>query len=378
MRPAVGAYLVVTEVIRLVELIVLNVGLQAGILETRTFSMFVVHAIVLTFMTSPLTLVFYPEKHRTHHGYVHGRDKRGAIEEGKGQPTGEDAKTKFALILDKIEQLPAAMTLAQLLQPLGLQTSVARSLASSTSSENEKASDAGSLTGGAPQPRIRINILRLIELTARTSAVLKSREAESLMRSDPVISIFRTFGYLNRLLVSTALSIVNYDDFSTAVADHVRESESDMVIMPWWRLSRSDGGDQGQGQGSPHNPFDSVFGKSDIVGADLTSAVVYTDLIRTIFQRSPADVAVFVDRGVSSITPSSDGGLVQHLFLPFFGGPDDRLALSFVVQLCGNPNVTATVVRLTKIDDGLSPVSTIELAKSAPVPQAVRYSTIMS
>jgi len=36
----------------LVELIVLNIGLQAGILDTRTFSMFVLHALVLTFMVS--------------------------------------------------------------------------------------------------------------------------------------------------------------------------------------------------------------------------------------------------------------------------------------------------------------------------------------
>jgi hypothetical protein len=36
----------------LVELIVLNIGLQAGILDTRLFSMFVLHALVLTFMAS--------------------------------------------------------------------------------------------------------------------------------------------------------------------------------------------------------------------------------------------------------------------------------------------------------------------------------------
>ena len=351
----------------------LNVGLQAGILDTRTFSMFVVHAIILTFMTTPLTLAFYPEKHRVHHGYGTARDRpRGQIEEGTGQPTMEYTvftKTKFALLLDKIEQLPAAMTLAQLLQPLG-SAAPAKSLSSASSSDNERDSfDAGhpTIPSRRPsQPPIRIDALRLIELTARTSAVLKSQEAESLMRSDPVISIFRTFGHLNRLLVSTALSVVNYDDFSTAVANHVRDSESDMLIVPWWRLSRFDNGEQGQG--SPQNPFDSVFGKS--VGTDLTSAMVYTDLIRRIFLRSPADVALFVDRGVSSVNPSSymvDGGSVQHLFLPFFGGPDDRLALSFVVQLCGNPNVTATVVRLTKTEDGFSPVSMTEPTRSVPI-----------
>ena len=39
------------------------------------------------------------------------------------------------------------------------------------------------------------------------------------------------------------------------------------------------------------------------------------------------------------------------MFLPFFGGPDDRLALEFVVQLCNeNPCVRATVVRIVKRD----------------------------
>ncbi|KAG8695339.1 K(+)/H(+) antiporter, partial [Ceratobasidium sp. 423] len=48
----------------LVELIVLNVGLSAGILSTRVFSMFVLEALVLTFATTPVTLWLYPLKHR--------------------------------------------------------------------------------------------------------------------------------------------------------------------------------------------------------------------------------------------------------------------------------------------------------------------------
>jgi len=50
----------------LVELIVLNIGFQANILDSRTFSMFVVHALVLTFMTTPLVLLFYPARYRVH------------------------------------------------------------------------------------------------------------------------------------------------------------------------------------------------------------------------------------------------------------------------------------------------------------------------
>jgi hypothetical protein len=72
----------------------------------------------------------------------------------------------------------------------------------------------------------------------------------------------------------------------------------------------------------------------------------------------------------SSRIPSFNASLPQtanqHLFLPFFGGPDDRLSLSFVVQLCANPTVTATVVRMKKTaSDELSPVNTVEEEKAA-------------
>ncbi|KAL2172147.1 hypothetical protein VTG60DRAFT_148 [Thermothelomyces hinnuleus] len=44
----------------LVELIVLNIGLQAGILSETTFTMFVVMALVTTVATTPLTKALYP------------------------------------------------------------------------------------------------------------------------------------------------------------------------------------------------------------------------------------------------------------------------------------------------------------------------------
>jgi hypothetical protein len=79
---------------RLVELIVLNVGLQAKILDTRTFSMFVVHAIILTFMTTPLTLLFYPERFHVHVNSNKARDEPlGDDEAAKNQPEHERAKT---------------------------------------------------------------------------------------------------------------------------------------------------------------------------------------------------------------------------------------------------------------------------------------------
>ena len=44
-------------------------------------------------------------------------------------------------------------------------------------------------------------------------------------------------------------------------------------------------------------------------------------------------------------------GIVLEIVAPFFGGPDDRLALDFAVQLCANPRISATVVRIAKCED---------------------------
>jgi len=89
---------------------------------------------------------------------------------------------------------------------------------------------------------------------------------------------------------------------------------------------------------------------------------------------APTDVALFVDRGIPSNTSLAQASS-QHIFLPFFGGPDDRLALSFVVQLCANPSVSATVIRMKKTaSDELTPVNTVDEEKAAAHLSAIHNS----
>jgi len=143
------------------------------------------------------------------------------------------------------------------------------------------------------------------------------------------------------------------------------------VIVPWCR----GGGAVEEGTpASAHNPFDGIFHRS--TGHDQTSSVVYSNFIRKVFMDAPTDVALFVDRGIPSGVSLADVPN-QHIFLPFFGGPDDRLALSFVVQLCANPNATATVVRMKKTaSDELTPLNTTEEAKAQAAAVAPNHNTL--
>jgi len=76
--------------------------------------------------------------------------------------------------------------------------------------------------------------------------------------------------------------------------------------------------------------------------ADRSTSLVHSQFVRGVFAQAGTNVALLIGRAPLA------GSEQTHLFLPFFGGPDDRLALDFVVQLCANPRVRATVLRVTK------------------------------
>ncbi|KAJ3835399.1 Sodium/hydrogen exchanger family-domain-containing protein [Lentinula raphanica] len=327
----------------LVELIVLNIGLEANILSTRTFSMFVVHAIILTFITTPLVLLFYPAKYRRH-----------AVVEDLGSDVitqtteGDELTNKFALILDQIDQLPAAMTVTQILCPTiaGGDSSLGHLSAQSLDEKSLPSISYKPSHITSPPSPISLTLLRLIELSNRTSAVLKTH----LAHSDPVVSVFKTFASLlgrgqKRLKLKVDVDVSPRDEFTAVIKDRVREDGIGMIIIPW--ASGSGDAEESELPGV-RNPFDGLFTSSG-PRDQIMSSVRYSEFIRNIFLTAPCDVSLFVDRGPSSSSTASGLGPDSILVLPFFGGPDDRLALKVLVQICaGHEDVQAIAVRVIK------------------------------
>ncbi|KAF5346111.1 hypothetical protein D9758_009957 [Tetrapyrgos nigripes] len=350
----------------LVELIVLNVGFQAGVLNTKTFSMFVVHAILVTFLTTPLVLLFYPEKYRVH---IAGA-MSSSSEDGQRASMGEDGDgeyyiKKFMLVVDKLDQLPAAMTVTQLLCPtasacLPLNDQASSDVKDSVVHEKEISDDESTLSYDnkvesplALSSPISLMLLRLIGSTTRDSDIMRSQETSALIHADPVVSVFRTFCWLvggaaQRLKLKFGVNVVGSGEFDGVIARRAREEGSEMVVLPW---SRSGGVPVPDNSLSvdDHSPSHTL---ANLQSTSETSCDVYSELVRKVFSTAPCDVALFVDRGPDAVS-ASDYGLAKAmgpgviLVLPFFGGLDDRLALKFVVRMCaGNEDVKALVVRI--------------------------------
>ncbi|CAK5283117.1 unnamed protein product [Mycena citricolor] len=345
----------------LVELIVLNVGLSAGILTPRVFSMFVLEALTLTFMTTPLVTVLYPPalRVRASGSGANFDNVSGADEAGHRQRVLRDgARTRFTFVLDKIEHLPGLMSIAQLIQPSGItQTS------SSGSSTPENRRTSKSSASSESSELLSISALRLLELSDRVSAVMRSSASESLLHSDPVLSIFRMFGELHDLRIDTALSIVPFDNMAPSVTEHAQSTEADMIVLPWLPFATHA---DGVPTLEPHetapvtprqsqNPFDALFRATG--GGDRSASALHAQFVRGVFSDAPVDVALCVNQERSAVGHAV--GSKQHLMLVFFGGPDDRMALEFVVQLCaGSTHVTATVLRMFKreMDTHMTPI----------------------
>ncbi|EGN94001.1 hypothetical protein SERLA73DRAFT_63288 [Serpula lacrymans var. lacrymans S7.3] len=341
----------------LVELIVLNVGLSAGILSQRVFSMFVLEAVLLTFMTTPLVNTLYPPERRTRVSPL-GEEWEGEGE-GKGEGwEGEDGlgrwKTRFTIVLDKLEHMPGMMAFTQLIQP-------------PHPSSSSSPLDATPRTP-AFSPPIHIDALRLLELSDRTSAVMRSSAADTLLYTDPLLGIFGMYGELNGVGVRGGLEFVGWEGMAGCVTEWAVGRGSEMVCLPWLPpMSSSPTGAITAGEDTPaftprasvmHNPFEAFFGGGR--GGDKSASAIHSQFVRGVFAQAKTDVAIFVDPGhsTSHLHPTPRGrGLggmegkgrgKQHVFFPFFGGPDDRLALEFVVQLCASGRMSASVVRVCK------------------------------
>jgi hypothetical protein len=296
--------------------------------------MFVLEALVLTFATTPTVSFLYPPHLRTRAtatGSPFGNIRNPKDNEsGTGNPVLDVKqndegvwKRRFTVVLDKLEHLPSMMVITQLLQPPPpAYSQTENSITNQNTSEEAKA---------------HFSALRLIELADRPSDVMKSSATEALLHTDPLLGIFRTFAELNGLSVSAALSIVPFDALASSVGEHVRARDTQLVLVPWLPSAQAPETTEA-GMVQDGSPFDSLF------RTDHSTSLVHSHFVRGIFAHAGTNVALLICRAPFGVHEQT------HLFLPFIGGPDDRLALDFVVQLCANPRVRATVVRITKRD----------------------------
>ncbi|KAF7538883.1 hypothetical protein G7Z17_g12550 [Cylindrodendrum hubeiense] len=367
----------------LVELIVLNIGLQAGILSQRTFTMFVVMALVTTVTTTPLTRWLYPVWYRV----KVEKWRRGEID-WDGNPLVTEAQAsenRMEEALDKAStrrltlhlRLDALAGLFNLVALLG----GAKKAPDSDSPVKEKEEGAIPAADTAPpsvvsmepvRPTTRpleVHGVRLVELTDRTSSVMQSAELDEFANRDAVFSAFQTFSRLNGVAVAGQVSVIPTSAYAETISKRAEEAKSDFMLIPW----SSHGGLAEDNSSVPFETSsvnDRFYSKS------------YIDYVQGAIERATCTTGIYINRGIKdasgskrptlsrspftglSVHSAHDGPIMrtpvdhdQRIFVPFIGGKDDRMALLFVLQLAHNPHVSITVAHFNLNDDEVEHVS---------------------
>ncbi|KAM0298068.1 hypothetical protein ACHAPM_008764 [Fusarium culmorum] len=353
----------------LVELIVLNIGLQAGILSPRTFTMFVVMAVVTTVTTSPLTRWLYPLSYRL----KVEKWRRGEID-WDGNPLQTEAQSsehKMEEALDKsqtnrlilhlrLDALPGLFNLVSLLGGSRKQTVPA--ITPATNDASADATSAEEKTQVIPSRPFEVRGVRLMELTDRTSSVMQSAELDEFASRDAVFSAFQTFSRLNGVAVAGQVSIIPTNAYAETIVKFAEEARSDFMIIPWSTYGGIAEESSTAALIETGNINDRFFSRT------------YIDYVQNAIERSTCTTGIFINRvphdvltrkptltrtrtGLS-VHSAHDGAVVQRpvdqrqiIFVPFIGGKDDRAALLFALQLAHNPHVSIHVVHLHFSED---------------------------
>ncbi|EGD92611.1 K+ homeostasis protein Kha1 [Trichophyton tonsurans CBS 112818] len=373
----------------LVELIVLNIGLQAKILSARTFTIFVVMALVTTFVTTPVVSYLYPPSYqikveRWRRGEI---DWEGNVLDSEHDPhSGADsisrqksqgASVRKLMIYLRLDSLPSLFTFVSLLGAAGDGRDPVASRAhhahTNNNSNNHDGED-GEEAEGRRRPEsarrasssrpIEVHAVRLVELTDRDSSVMKVSEVQdsNYSFSDPILNAFRTFGQLYKVAVSGGVVIAPEHAYAETLVNKARDCASDLVLVPWSETG-----------GMSERQIPLLDDKSEKFSTGPHSSFIFN-----ILKNSRSNVGIFINKGFGgaglarpkpgeisrtfsghntyrtndlAMSPSPDSG--HHIFMPYFGGPDDQFALRLVLQLANNSSITATIAYMNVISNAV-------------------------
>ncbi|KAK7189078.1 hypothetical protein DPSP01_010335 [Paraphaeosphaeria sporulosa] len=341
----------------LVELIVLNIGLQAKILSTRVFTVFVVMALITTFATTPLASALYPPAYQKKIEAW----KRGEIdwETGKplkdGKPDMDDnvemrrqrrgpSEVRSLLVYLRLDNMPNTLAFVSLF---------GGKIGDSKTKIHPHHEDKATVRQSTEEIRsmVAIHGVRIAQLTARLGSVMTSHEVTELSAFDPVLNAFRVLGQLYNLAVSGEVAVVPEDSYAETLVGRAQDEQSDLLLVPW-----TETGSLSEAPMVSKNTMEHKL-RSD----------AYTAFVAETLNTSSCTTAVFVNRAFSGSLEQSPLALTRrmiakgqqrktkrdqvavsdrshHLFVPFFGGADGQAAAGLALQLAENPDITITMV----------------------------------
>ncbi|MQL94759.1 hypothetical protein Taro_027420 [Colocasia esculenta] len=286
----------------LVELIVLNIGKDRKVLNDQTFAIMVLMALFTTFMTTPLVTYIYKPARRRNAIYKHRTIER------------KDAASQLRILacFHSTRNIPTLINLVE------------------------------SSRGSARREKLCFYALHLTELSERSSAIRMVQKARKNGRpfwnrtlpadSSQHVVAFEAFQRLSSVLVRPMTAISTLSDIHEDICSSAERKAAAIIIIPFHK----------------HQRFDGTLD---------TSRPELRGVNERVLVHAPCSVGILVDRGLGGATHISASHVSLSVTCVFFGGPDDREALSYGIRMAEHPGIRLTVLRLQKSEQEPSEIT---------------------
>lgn len=315
-------------------------------------------ALVTTFATTPLTLVLFPPWYQKKlaawkRGEIDWNEKSNGPEDTPGHESDsipeklQGSEIRKLLVALRLDSLPSVFTFVALLGKERVDAPV--KVHPTKNGKNTTSEQAMS-----HQRPLEVHGLRMLELTDRLSSVMKESEKEDWSSRDPVVNAFHTFGQLNNVAVSGEVQLGPEASYADILNERASDRSSDMILLPWSETG---------------SITEKVTSNVAEIAPSAFSNATYNHFVNYFFRNAPCSAAVFINNGFGVLSREEPRPLTRvhtnlslrsnplqatappmdrshHIFFPYVGTLDDRVALRFVLRLAKNPNVTATILHV--------------------------------
>ncbi|CAA2988382.1 cation H(+) antiporter 18-like, partial [Olea europaea subsp. europaea] len=281
----------------LVELIVLNIGKDRGVLNDQTFAIMVLMALFTTFVTTPAVVALYKPAEMAKSEYKHRTIRRQEC----------SSQLRLLTCFHSTRNVPTLINLIE----------VSR--------------------GTEKREGLCVYAMHLMELSERSSAILMVHKARKngmpfwnkVHDSDPnhIIVAFEAFEHLSRVSIRPTTAISAMSSMHIDICSSAQRKRVAMIILPFHKHPRLDG-------------------NLETTRADLR----YVN--RRVLEHAPCSVGILVDRGLGGTSHVSASNVDYTIGVFFFGGHDDREALSYGALMAEHPGIHLNVVH---INDSYTP-----------------------
>ncbi|XP_061346822.1 cation/H(+) antiporter 15-like [Gastrolobium bilobum] len=284
----------------LVEIVVLNVGRDQKVLDEESFATMVIITVLMTGIIVPgISALYKPSR-----GFI--SYKRRTIQMSK-----RDAEFRVLVCVHTPRNVSTIINLIEASNP----------------------------TKKSP---ICIYLLHLVELTGRASALLivhssrKPADPPALNRnqaqSEHIISAFENYEqHADNVSVQPLTAVSPHSTMHEDICNLAVDKRVAFIIIPFHKQQTVDGGME-------------------------TANLAIRTVNQNVLAKAPCSVGILVDRGLNGSNRIAADQLSNHVAVLFFGGPDDREALSYGWRMSEHPGVTLTIMRFVPGKEVTRPV----------------------